>query len=202
MTLDKILLGLLSEKPATGYELKSRFDGGINFFWSADLSQIYRTLKRLTQNKLLRSRRLDSAKGPERCEYQITSKGRKQLREWLEQTPAIGDSRFPYLAQLYFLGELDDLGVTIAYFEALKSDLKARLKFLEEDDAAEASQVDSYPDDLSNEHLHRYLTLQLGIMNNRSRLRWCDKCLKVLKDRLHSGIDESDCESSQSKPNS
>ena len=54
MSLDHILLGLLRE-PATGYDLGNAFSENVRHFWSAELSQIYPTLKRLEQRGMLRS---------------------------------------------------------------------------------------------------------------------------------------------------
>ena len=39
--LKNILLGLINEKPKTGYDLKKEFDTEIGEFWSVKHSQIY-----------------------------------------------------------------------------------------------------------------------------------------------------------------
>jgi len=79
MSLDHILLGLLRE-PASGYDLKDAFNETVAHFWSAELSQIYPTLKRLEERGLLRSRREPSPKGPDRRVYRLTGEGREELR--------------------------------------------------------------------------------------------------------------------------
>ena len=77
MTLDHILLGLLRE-PQSGYELKAAFDLSLNYFWPAELSQIYRNLKRLEADGAVTSRSAPSEKGPERRVYSLTPAGRRK----------------------------------------------------------------------------------------------------------------------------
>ena len=105
MSLNHILLGLLRD-PATGYDLKNAFSQSARHFWSAELSQIYPTLKRLEQRGLLRSRVEPSPKGPNRKVYWLTDEGRAELLRWLHAGPAVGTERFAYLAQLYFMDAL------------------------------------------------------------------------------------------------
>ena len=63
MNLDVILLAMLT-RPANGYDLKAAFDKSANHFWPAELSQIYRTLKRLEESGFLKSRTELSERGP------------------------------------------------------------------------------------------------------------------------------------------
>src|SRR5258707_637501 len=119
MHLDAILLGLLRQ-PATGYEIKQAFDRVFAHIWAAELSQIYRTLKKLEREGCLSSRREPSKKGPAKVTYSITAKGRKRLRAWLHSGPQVGDIRHAHVAQLYFLGELGDLRVTQTFLRSLQ----------------------------------------------------------------------------------
>ena len=48
MSLNHILLGMLKE-PGSGYDLGKRFSEGPIHFWSAELSQIYPALRRMTE---------------------------------------------------------------------------------------------------------------------------------------------------------
>ena len=47
MSLPHALLGLISYQPSTGYELRTTFTESVQFFWSATLPQIYRTLNQM-----------------------------------------------------------------------------------------------------------------------------------------------------------
>ena len=48
MELKHAILGLLSIRSASGYDLARAFAGSVAHFWHADRSQIYRTLDRLS----------------------------------------------------------------------------------------------------------------------------------------------------------
>ena len=51
MSLSYAVLGLLSDRPMTGYDLKLVFDKEMNSFWPAQLSQIYRELSTLVRSR-------------------------------------------------------------------------------------------------------------------------------------------------------
>ena len=125
MSLKHILLGLLRQ-PASGYDLKRQFDGTAAYFWHAELSQIYPTLKALKEEGLLESEAKPSDRGPERRVYRTTAAGRRVLREWLKKEPALGWPRLEYVAQLFFLGELEDPSATRAFVEQLRDGLVSR----------------------------------------------------------------------------
>ena len=53
MSLGHAILGFLSRRPMTGYELKTRcFDQVASHFWTADQAQIYRTLDAIDTYKV------------------------------------------------------------------------------------------------------------------------------------------------------
>ena len=51
MELKHAILGLLSIRSASGYDLARAFAGSVAHFWHADRSQIYRTLDRLRETR-------------------------------------------------------------------------------------------------------------------------------------------------------
>jgi PadR family transcriptional regulator, regulatory protein AphA len=180
--LDGILLGL-TRTPATGYQVKQSFDSIFSHIWAAELSQIYRTLKRLEQEGCLKSRPEPSDKGPEQRKYEITAKGRKRLRAWLAGGPAVGDERHAHVAQLFFLGELHDFGVTEAFLGALLEQYQARVAALRGMENSWRSADPGYPDRLDPEAFHSALTLQMGIERTEALARWAEAGLKRVRKR-------------------
>jgi len=82
MSLKHAILGFLSYKPLSGYDLKKAFDNSVRHFWPADQSQIYRTLAQLTAEGLVE--RAADGEGPrDRHPYHITATGLSELRQWL-----------------------------------------------------------------------------------------------------------------------
>jgi PadR family transcriptional regulator, regulatory protein AphA len=183
MSLDGILLGL-TRSPATGYQLKQAFDSIFSHIWAAELSQIYRTLKRLEGEGCLKSRAEPSDKGPERRTYEITAKGRKRLHAWLSGGPQVADERHVQVAQLFFLGELRDFAATQAFLEALLEKYRKRVAALQGMESNWRSADPSYPDRLDHEAFHSALTLQMGIERTNSLARWAEGALARVRRRL------------------
>ena len=182
MSLDHILLGLLRD-PATGYDLKSAFRERIRHFWSAELSQIYPTLKRLEQRRMLRSRVEPSPRGPNRKVYALTDEGREELLHWLRGGPVVGTERFAYLAQLYFMDAIGDLRETRAFMTGLRDHLArwlAQLQSLEQDITA----AHGDPERFGDAGFHRFATLRMGIHSIGSKVAWCDETLAAIDRRL------------------
>ena len=176
MSLDHILLGLLRD-PATGYDLKNAFSERIRHFWSAELSQIYPTLKRLEQRRMLRSRVEPSPRGPNRKVYSLTGEGREELRRWLRRGPEVGTERFAYLAQLYFMDAVGDLRETRAFMTELRDHLA---RWLAELQSLEGDVIAAYgdaPERYSDAGFHRFATLRMGIHSIGSKVAWCNATL-------------------------
>ena len=183
MSLDHILLGLLRD-PATGYALKNTFGERIRHFWSAELSQIYPTLRRLEERRMLRSRVEPSAKGPNRKVYTLTDAGREELLRWLRSGPAVGTERFVYLAQLYFMDALGDLVETRAFMAELRDHLVGWLAQLESLEREVTAAHGNAPEHYSDGGFHRFATLRMGIHSIGSKVAWCDETLAAIDRRL------------------
>jgi len=182
MNLEGVLLGLL-RNPATGYQVKQSFDTIFSHIWAAELSQIYRTLKRLEREGCLKSRPEPSAKGPEQRKYEITAQGRKRLHAWLTSGPQVGDERHAHVAQLFFLGELRDFSVTQAFLETLLEKYRARIAALRGMEQSWRSADPAYPDRLDPEAFHSALTLQMGIQRTEALAQWAETGLKRVRQR-------------------
>ena len=182
MNLDGVLLGLLRQ-PTTGYGIKQAFDSTFAHIWAAELSQIYRTLKRLEDEGCLRSRAEPSDKGPERRTYEITAKGRKRLHEWLSGGPRLGDERHAHVAQLFFLGELRDLRATTRFLETLLEQYRRSADALRAIEQGWRAADPAFPDRLDAESFHSALTLQMGITRAASLAQWAEQSLKRVQKR-------------------
>jgi PadR family transcriptional regulator AphA len=83
MSLRHAVLGLLVDKPASGYDLMKRFNTSLANVWPATQSQVYGELARLDAAGLIDV----AAEGPRgRKEYTITDAGLAELRRWLTET--------------------------------------------------------------------------------------------------------------------
>ncbi len=182
MALDHILLGILRE-PASGYELKARFDQVFRHFWAAELSQIYRTLKRLERKKELVSRLEASTRGPVRRVYRTTASGRQTLRRWLA-APRHDDERLTYLSQVFFLGEFRNPQTTARFLTELRKDCVAQLGALRAAKAAWRKSDPRYPLALPDEDFHAHLALAFGLRKLAANVAWIDEAIAQLDTRI------------------
>jgi DNA-binding PadR family transcriptional regulator len=100
--LHHALLGLVSRRPLSGYEILKRFSRSIVFFWSAQRSQIYAELKRMERLGLLTSRLAVQGGRPTKRAYAITPAGRAVLRTWLDRPTPLPPIKDPLLLRTFF----------------------------------------------------------------------------------------------------
>jgi DNA-binding PadR family transcriptional regulator len=128
-----VLLGTLSFRPLTGYEIKSLLDQSTRFFWAISYSQIYPELKRLDEAGLVASRDTTEG-GRKRIEYRITDAGRQALKSWLAQSPRTFEMRDEGLLKLFFAGAGDpeDAITVLRAMETRHREMVQRLRDLEQ----------------------------------------------------------------------
>ncbi len=107
MSLEHGILGFLSMKPLSGYDLKKLFNCSATYFWPADQAQIYRALKKLVEDGSVELPTQVHGKTVDRKTYAITEKGNRALHDWIvcsEKSDFI--SRLPFLMKLFFSSAL------------------------------------------------------------------------------------------------
>ncbi|MET8048415.1 PadR family transcriptional regulator [Streptosporangium sp. NPDC005286] len=104
MSLRHALLGLLSEGPASGYDLMKVFDASLANVWPATQSQLYGELGRLVEAGLIEA----VAEGPRgRREYELTEPGMAELRRWMLEVEPKPLRRSDMMLRVFFLGVVD-----------------------------------------------------------------------------------------------
>src|SRR4051812_17053194 len=99
---DFALLGLLTLKPMSGYELRRLIAQSIGHFWGESYGQLYPSWKRL-ESAGLTTKRSEAGKKREKFFYSIPAKGRERLQEWLRLPPKPQPPRSELLLKLFFL---------------------------------------------------------------------------------------------------
>lgn len=107
MTLENGILGFLAMKPLSGYDIKKLFDMAAGYFWPADQTQIYRTLKRLVNDEMIVLKETEKGDTVDRNIYEITDKGRDANMTQIKEN-SVEDfiARDAFLMQLFFSGAL------------------------------------------------------------------------------------------------
>lgn len=113
------ILGLLSIRPMTGYELRKNFDRSLRVFWPVPLTQIYSTLKTMESENLIAGEVILQEKKPSKNVYSLTEKGRRELLKWLENPSKLKIMQHEFLHKL-FLYNLLPLKTAIAAIRQYK----------------------------------------------------------------------------------
>ncbi len=194
MSLRHILLGALSE-PASGYDLKNDFSGGMRLFWSAELAQIYPELKKMEAAGLVSSEQQPSSKGPPRRVYRRTAEGLDVLREWLIAGPDFGVERNAMIAQIFFLGALPGPDRS-AFLVKLRASFEDKLAALNAIESQWAQSDPRFPDSLPIDELTRHFALIAGQRRMAMMIDWCDDCAQRLASNRYPTAASSTIESS------
>lgn len=178
MSLEHGILGFLNYHPYSGYDLKKIFDTSVQHFWSADQSQIYRTLNRLAEQGFVEMEKILQDDRPDRKVYQITRAGRGELLQWLSGPPPLGAPRSAPLIQVFFAGQLQDEQI-IDKFEEYAAIMRALLDRY----TGVTSQLGPFLEEIPSprEHFFWLLTLENGIAIMRANLEWAESVIDRIK---------------------
>lgn len=131
MNIQYAILGFLSWRPFTGYDLKKLFANSTALYWSGNSNQIYTTLVQLHKDGLVTQEIQYQESLPARKVYSLTESGRKALKQWVRSTPELPEVHNMFLVQLTWAdvlgrGELD------ALLESYAEETRLRLLMLQE----------------------------------------------------------------------
>ncbi len=158
-----VILGLLRDRPRSGYEIKAAVDRSTRFFWAASYGQIYPELKRLEELGLVRgSERAQGRRS--RTVYVLTPSGRRELVRWLSEPAGLLELRDEGLLKLFFADALPPEATPAML--AAKRDRHAatveRLREIERQAAAESADFEC-------------MVLRFGIEMNEWIAEWCER---------------------------
>jgi DNA-binding PadR family transcriptional regulator len=184
MSLSYGLLGLLNYAPLSGYDLKKIFDDSINFFWSAQTSQIYRELKALEKQGCVTSVIKISQTGPNKRIYKITKLGAVRLKQWLMNIPdEIGeDNRNEFLMRVFLgsnIGKDELIKQLTSRLDKYRRD-QQRLKSLEKNIQKYVSRFNG-----KNELPFWRISLSRGFHDVTSHIQWAEESIAFLKKLGH-----------------
>jgi PadR family transcriptional regulator, regulatory protein AphA len=108
MSIRYAILGLLSWKPATGYELKKVFEESSTMYWSGNNNQIYKSLLQLANEGFVTSVLQHQESLPSKKTYTIADKGIDDLKEWVKSAPEAPELRKIFLIQLAWADMLNE----------------------------------------------------------------------------------------------
>ena len=103
MSLNHAILGLLSERPMSGFDILTEFDAeATGVIWPAPQNEVYRVLARLQSDEFIAVKET----GPRgRKTYAITKSGRSELARWIAE-PTDYTLRYDPILKAAFLAEM------------------------------------------------------------------------------------------------
>lgn len=175
-TLKYAILGLLTRKPMTGYELTKEFNHELAEFWYANHSQIYPELKKLHKEALVTFDVEISGDILEAKRYTITEQGQTEFIQWLHKDQKI--KRTPkdvFRLRMYFSNEMD-VAARIQILENQKMQHSKRLNTL-------LKTFEQYPEvpDIDSDRFGDFVVLRGAIMRQESTIAWLDECIGYCK---------------------
>jgi DNA-binding PadR family transcriptional regulator len=125
------VLGLLSVRDWTTYELAQQVRRSLNWFWPRAERKLYDEPKRLVDEGLATATRGQTGQRP-RTVYAITRKGRTALRAWLSEPSAPRTTEFEAMVRVFFAdaGTVDQLVDTLNRVAAEAEERLATLRTL------------------------------------------------------------------------
>ncbi len=108
MMIDYAILGLLSWKPLTGYDVKRVMQDSPFLYWSGNNNQIYKALVKLLENGFVTNEIQYQESAPNKKIYSITESGLAELIRWVTgEEPEIPEYKKTFLIQLSWAGRLE-----------------------------------------------------------------------------------------------
>ena len=106
------------------------------------------------------------------------------LREWLLGDPQLGDERYGFVAQFFFMDAAGDWAETKRYVTALRKVFTERLGRYQQIERDWSRGLTGFPDPESLSGFHQYMALRGGLHHVTARIKWCDDVLKRVESRL------------------
>ncbi|WP_305841332.1 PadR family transcriptional regulator [Photobacterium leiognathi] len=177
MSLPHVILTVLSNREATGYDITKEFSHSIGYFWKASHQQVYRELNKMAANDQVTCRLEPQEGKPDRKVYAITDAGRQALFNWFEEPARNPTTRDEFSAKLLVCGvhNSEPMQKQLAALIDESHTLISHYKELEKIHFSDYKSMDR------QQRLDR-LTLRRGLHNRQAWIDWAEEVLAELKD--------------------
>jgi DNA-binding PadR family transcriptional regulator len=181
-TTSYVILGLLTFREMSGYDLKQLINKSItHFYWSPAKSQIYGELRRLESHGLVTMRDVPQTLRPYKRLYQITPEGTEAMLQWLRSSGVEPDSYKSALLLKTFFGHMLPHDVTLGLLEERRKQIAQELTMCEK--RTSELQEKMQGSEADDETFFPLLTLQRSITLCQADLQWLDAALEQLRQR-------------------
>lgn len=171
--LDYAVLGLLRERPRTGYAVRKAFAETAMGNYSSSPGSIYPALARLTKQGLVERVSEVSRSTRPQAFFRLTKKGTAQFKRWLRAGVTRADVTHGMHILLLKFAFMADQPVqdTLAFLEALESEVLSYLSELEQYRASQTDVMNTVP----------LLAIDNGIAGYRAQAEWAASAAESLR---------------------
>lgn len=168
-----VILGFLSSRPRSGYDIKQVVDSSTRFFFAASYGQIYPQLKVLEEAGLIAG--LSKQQGQRsRTEYTITEAGREVLEAWIDEAFTKVEFRDEGVLRLFF-ADTEKPEQRLRVLKAMRADRATTLAVLRNIKA-------QHPDEPG---VKKGLALDYGLGLFEYTVDWCDRTIAELEQQVN-----------------
>ena len=176
MALSHAILTALLEEDLSGYELAKRFDRSLGYFWRASHQQIYKDLRKMSDNGWVGSRSVEQTGKPNKVIYSLTRLGKDTLDQWMHAAGKVQPGKDDLLVKLFNVGHSDSTPI-LAELDIREREAQERLALYLQLRGKHYNTPEALPDTQKG----RYLTLLLGIRQEELNLQWYDDARVLLR---------------------
>lgn len=170
------ILGCLSIKPMTAYDIKQFMERTTSHFWTEREGQLYPTLSDLVDESLIEYHEKEADKAGTKKVYFLTKQGMVELRQWLQKPVENQVYRNELLLKLFF-GNTQGHKECIAMLQTRIPELQALLAQLTLIRDEHLKQL------AKNRKIFVELTLDYGIQAIQMELNWCEHSIDRLNQK-------------------
>lgn len=171
------ILGLLNYGDMTGYEIMTAFRDSLQFFWTANTSQIYRELQTLNDKGFVQGQKVKQDSKPDKTIFSITDAGKSELQDWLREEN-YGKRNMGLLMKVFFSGEISR-GENIERFRHIQQFCKEYTEGLKRGNQAAENYGNVVGD--REKTLYWNMTMKFGEKYIRMVNEWCEECIEELE---------------------
>lgn len=169
MSLRYALLGTLSIKPMSGYDIKKAFERSVGLAWNANYSQIYTQLHSLEKEGLVQREDVVQEGKPNKRLYTLTEEGLGELKCWLTQPISMAYLKDEFMLKFFFSDHLDR--------ETLRNHLIEGLRLMKQRAQAVELVTSGKAPTISRIGAH---AAQMGVRYYELYARWIEEALELL----------------------
>ncbi|WP_078394609.1 PadR family transcriptional regulator [Shouchella patagoniensis] len=184
MSLRYALLGIISKKPVTGYDVVRIFKEQMIYFWNSTHSQVYTELHKMENEDLIQHELIIQDTSPNKKIYTLTDNGRKELVDWV-----IGQPLKPAKIKDEFLIKTSAFHVlTIKEITQLLTEVIEREETILQ---MTTHWKDQFKQSDTKQHIGTIFTVEYGIRYSEMYLNWCKWAKNYIEERFSAQFNDN-----------